>query len=170
MGNPPPPPPPNIPPLPDNDAEQPTTVRERLELHRRNPVCASCHSLMDPFGFALENFDVTGQWRDVDNGKSVDASGVMLDGSKMDGVVELRQALLNNSTQFATVFTERLLTYALGRGVDAPDRPAVRAIVREAAPDVRWSDIILGIVKSPSFQMNRTPGAEPRSGATVANR
>ena len=166
VGNPPPPPPPNIPPLPDNDAEQPTTVRERLELHRRNPVCASCHTLMDPFGFALENFDVTGQWRDVDNGKSVDASGVMLDGSKMDGVVERRQALLNNSTQFATVFTERLLTYALGRGVDAPDRPAVRAIVREAAPDVRWSDIILGIVKSPSFQMNRTPGAEP----TVANR
>ena len=170
VGNPPPPPPPNIPPLPDNDAEQPTTVRERLELHRRNPVCASCHSLMDPFGFALENFDVTGQWRDVDNGKPVDASGVTLDGSKMDGVVELRQALLNDSTQFATVFTERLLTYALGRGVDAPGRPAVRAIVREAAPDFRWSDIILGIVNSPSFQMNRTPGPEPRGGATVATR
>ena len=170
VANPPPPPPPDIPPLPDDDAERPTTVRERLELHRRSPVCASCHTLMDPFGFALENFDVTGQWRDVDNGQPVDASGVTLDGSKMDGVVGLRQALLANRTQFATVFTERLLTYALGRGVDAPDRPAVRAIVREAAPDFRWSDIILGIVESPPFQMNRTPGAEPRAGATVASR
>ena len=170
VANPPPPPPPDIPPLPDDDAERPTTVRERLELHRRNPVCASCHTLMDPFGFALENFDVTGQWRDVDNGQPVDASGEALDGSKMDGVVGLRQALLANRAQFATVFTERLLTYALGRGVDASDRPAVRAIVREAAPDFRWSDIILGIVESPPFRMNRTPGAEPRAVATVANR
>ena len=170
VANPPPPPPADIPALPANDAALPTTVRERLEQHRSNPVCASCHTLMDPFGFALENFDVTGQWRDVDNGIRVDASGAALDGSKMDGVVGLRQALLANRTQFATVFTERLLTYALGRGVDAPDRPAVRAIVREAAPDLRWSDIILGIVESPPFQMNRTPGADPQAVATVANR
>ena len=170
VANPPPPPPADIPPLPENDGELPTTVRERLEQHRANPVCASCHTLMDPFGFALENFDVTGQWRDVDNGIPVDASGVALDGSMMEGVVGLRRALLANRTQFATVFTERLLTYALGRGVEAPDRPAVRAIVREAAPDYRWSDIILGIATSPPFQMNRTPGAEPQAVATVANR
>ena len=170
VANPPPPPPADIPPLPENDGELPTTVRERLEQHRANPVCASCHTLMDPFGFALENFDVTGQWRDVDNGIPVDASGVALDGSLMDGVVGLRRALLANRTQFATVFTERLLTYALGRGVDAPDRPAVRAIVREAAPDFRWSDIILGIVESSPFRMNRTPGAEPAAAATVASR
>ncbi|MCY4025127.1 MAG: DUF1592 domain-containing protein [Acidobacteria bacterium] len=170
VANPPPPPPADIPPLPENDGELPTTVRERLEQHRANPVCASCHTLMDPFGFALENFDVTGQWRDVDNGIPVDASGVALDGSEMDGVVGLRRALLANRTQFATVFTERLLTYALGRGVDARDRPAVRAIVREAAPDFRWSDIILGIVTSSPFRMNRTPGAEPGATATVASR
>ena len=125
---------------------------------------------MDPFGFALENFDVTGQWRDVDNGIPVDASGLALDGSMMEGVVGLREALLANRTQFATVFTERLLTYALGRGVEARDRPAVRAIVREAAPDYRWSDVILGIVGSPPFRMNRTPGAESQVVATVANR
>ena len=88
----------------------------------------------------------------------------------MDGVVGLRQALMANRTQFATVFTERLLTYALGRGVEARDRPAVRAIVRDAAPDYRWSDIILGIATSPPFRMNRTPGAEPGAAATVASR
>ncbi len=173
VANPPPPPPADIPPLPENDAALPTTVRERLEQHRRNPVCASCHTLMDPFGFALENFDVTGRWREVDNGQPVDASGEALDGSTMDGVVGLRQALTANRTQFATVFTERLLTYALGRGVEARDRPAVRAIVRRTAPDFRWSDIILGIVESPLFRMNRTPrapGAEPQAAATVANR
>ena len=173
VANPPPPPPADIPPLPENDAALPTTVRERLEQHRRNPVCASCHTLMDPFGFALENFDVTGRWREVDNGQPVDASGEALDGSQMDGVVGLRRALTANRKQFATVFTERLLTYALGRGVEARDRPAVRAIVRQAAPDFRWSDIILGIVESPPFQMNRTPrapGAEPPAGATVASR
>ena len=182
VANPPPPPPADIPPLPENDAELPTTVRERLEQHRRNPVCASCHTLMDPFGFALENFDVTGRWREVDNGQPVDASGEALDGSQMDGVVGLRQALTANRTQFATVFTERLLTYALGRGVEARDRPAVRAIVREAAPDYRWSDIILGIVESPPFRMNRTPkpeqslepspeqSPEPGAVSTVASR
>ena len=170
VANPPPPPPADIPPLPENDGELPTTVRERLEQHRANPVCASCHTLMDPFGFALENFDVTGRWREVDNGIPVDASGVALDGSKMEGVAGLRRALLANRTQFATVFTERLLTYALGRGVGAGDRPAVRAIVREAAPDYRWSDIILGIATSPPFRMNRTPGAEPGAAATVASR
>ena len=170
VANPPPPPPADIPPLPENDGELPTTVRERLEQHRANPVCASCHTLMDPFGFALENFDVTGRWREVDNGIPVDASGVALDGSQMEGVVGLRQALLANRTQFAAVFTERLLTYALGRGVGAGDRPAVRAIVREAAPDYRWSDIILGIVTSPPFRMNRTPGGEPGAAATVASR
>ena len=170
VANPPPPPPADIPPLPENDGELPTTVRERLEQHRANPVCASCHTLMDPFGFALENFDVTGRWREVDNGIPVDASGVALDGSTMEGVAGLRQALLANRTQFATVFTERLLTYALGRGVGAGDRPAVRAIVRQAAPDYRWSDIILGIVTSPPFRMNRTPGDEPAAAATVASR
>ena len=170
VANPPPPPPADIPPLPENDGELPTTVRERLEQHRANPVCASCHTLMDPFGFALENFDVTGRWREVDNGIPVDASGVALDGSKMEGVAGLRRALLANRTQFATVFTERLLTYALGRGVGAGDRPAVRAIVREAAPDYRWSDIILGIATSPPFRMNRTPGAELGAAAAVASR
>jgi hypothetical protein len=157
LGAPPPPPPPNVPPLPASNAERPTTIRERLELHRRNAVCASCHSMMDPFGFALENFGVTGQWRDTDGGKPIDTSAVLLDGSKVEGVVGLRNALLKRGSQFVTVFTERLLTYALGRGVEAYDRPALRQIVREAAPhDYRYSDLILGIVQSGPFQMNRT--------------
>jgi hypothetical protein len=158
LGAPPPPPPPNVPPLPASTADRPATIRERFELHRRNAVCASCHSMMDPFGFALENFDVTGRWRETDNGKPLDTSAVLLDGTPIAGVVGLRHALLNRSAQFVTVFAERLLTYALGRAVAAGDRPALRKIVRDASlHDYRYSEMVLGIVRSLPFQMNRTP-------------
>jgi uncharacterized protein DUF1592/uncharacterized protein DUF1588/uncharacterized protein DUF1585/uncharacterized protein DUF1595 len=172
LGAPPPPPPPNVPPLPASTAERPSTIRERLELHRRNAVCASCHSMMDPFGFALENFDVTGKWRDTDSGKPIDTSAVLLDGTTIEGVVGLRNALLNRSAQFVTVFAERLLTYALGRAVEASDRSALRKIVRDASlHDYRYSEIILGIVRSLPFQMNRTlPKVERPTDQTVAIR
>jgi len=122
-----------------------------MELHRASPVCASCHARMDPLGFALENFDGLGSWR-----AGVDASGVLPDGTKIDGPVGLRQVLLDKKDQFVTTATERLLTYALGRGVEPYDMPAVRTIVRDAAPrDYRWSSIIMGVVTSVPFQMRR---------------
>ena len=169
LGAPPPPPPPNVPPFPESNVEVPSTVRERMEQHRRNPVCASCHSAIDPFGFALENFDVTGKWRDTDANAPVDASATMLDGTPVEGPIELRDAVLANGDLFATVFTEKLLTYALGRSVEYYDRPAVRKIVRQAAvDDYRWSAIIMGIVQSAPFRTNRTRPTDIQKDATVA--
>jgi len=158
LGAPPPPPPANVPPLPENVAGGGTlTVRERMEQHRANPVCASCHSRMDPLGFALENFDAIGKWRDADDdGTPIDASGVLPDGTSFRGPGELRDVLVAERGEFAMTVTEKLLTYALGRGVDAVDRPALRAIVRGAAThDYKWSAIIAGIVRSTPFQMRR---------------
>ena len=152
LGAPPPPPPPNVPPLKENE-EVPTTVRARLEQHRRNPVCATCHSRMDPLGFALENFDAIGQWRTIDGVAPVDSSGVLLDGTKFDGPAAFRKALLSHGEEFVGTVLEKLMTYALGRGVEYYDMPTVRKIRREAAPDYRWSSLILGIVKSTPFQM-----------------
>ena len=161
LGTPPPPPPPNVPALKeDAKSETPTSVRSRLEQHRRNPVCASCHSQMDPLGFALENFDAVGKWRTTATDASddpVDASGVMPDGTRFAGPAEFRAVLLSRQQQFVTTFTERLLTYALGRGVSYADRPAIRQLLRAAAPgNYSWSSIIVGIAKSPSFQMRRS--------------
>jgi mono/diheme cytochrome c family protein len=150
-----PPPPPNIPALEASAPEgRVLSVREMLEAHRANPVCASCHARMDPLGFSLENFDAIGQWRTTDAGKPIDASGVLLDGTKVDGPVALRRALVAQKEQFVRTVTAKLLTYSLGRGIEYYDDPAIRGIVRNAAADdYRWSSVILGIVKSAPFQM-----------------
>ncbi len=162
LGAPPPPPPADVPALEENDdGVHARSVRERLEQHRRSPVCASCHARMDPLGFALENFDAIGRWRETgDAATAIDASGTLPDGTAFSGPVEFRAALLNETYrgQFATTVTRKLLTYALGRGLEHSDAPAVRAITREAAPgDYRWSSLILGIVKSVPFQMRGAP-------------
>jgi Protein of unknown function (DUF1592)/Protein of unknown function (DUF1588)/Protein of unknown function (DUF1585)/Protein of unknown function (DUF1587)/Protein of unknown function (DUF1595) len=155
LGTPPPPPPPNIPSLAENKVgSQPTTVRERLAQHRANPVCASCHKTIDPLGLSLENFDATGFWREKSDGAVVDATSVTADGTKLDGVAGLRRLLLSKPEMFATTFTDKLMTYALGRGLDFDDAPSIRKIVREAAPDnYKVSSIVLGIINSPPFQM-----------------
>jgi hypothetical protein len=157
LGTPPPPPPPNVPPFPEADGKsQPTSVRARMEEHRKNPVCASCHSMLDPMGFALENFDAIGAWRTTEASAPIDASGALPDGSKFDGPATFRKALLANREAFMLTLTEKLLTYSLGRGAEYYDMPAVRAITREAASsDDRWSALILSLVKSMPFQMRR---------------
>ena len=155
LGTPPPPPPPNVPSLKDNKDTRAMTMRERMEQHRTNPVCASCHKLMDPLGFALENFDAIGKWRTKIGDNVIDVSGELPDGTKFQGPAELREILLNRREQFIDTLTEKLLTYALGRGVEYYDRPAIRKIMRVAAPDYRWSALTLGIVNSTPFQMRR---------------
>ena len=159
LGTPPAPPPPDIPPLPaGGEAGEPRTVRERLAQHRANPACAACHAPMDPLGFALENFDAIGRWRTSDAGFPVDASAVLADGlTAFDGPGGLRRVLLDRSEQFVETVAEKLLVYALGRGIEHHDRPVIRAIVREAAEDDhRWSSLILGIVESAPFRMRRS--------------
>ena len=159
LGTPPAPPPPDIPPLPARgEAGEPRTVRERLAQHRRNAACAVCHAPMDPLGFALENFDAVGAWRTRDAGLAVDASAVLADGTtSFDGPAGLRRVLLDRSEQFVETVTEKLLTYALGRGIEHYDRPVIRAITRAAREDDhRWSSLILGIVESTPFRMRRS--------------
>ena len=158
LGTPPPPPPPNVPELGDQpDSGQVTSLRERLEAHRVNPICANCHSRMDPIGFAFENFDAVGRWRETDNNVPIDSSGVLPDGTAFAGVSELRDVLLSRRNEFVTTVTQKLLTYALGRGTEYYDQPAIRTIVREAArDDHRWSAIILGVVRSIPFQMRKS--------------
>ena len=154
LGAPPPPPPPNVPPLPENDGTSaPTSLREKMEQHRANPVCASCHANLDPLGFALENFDAIGRWREDDDGAPID-SAITWNGTHIDGPAAFRDALLEQSEQeFVRTVAEKLLTYALGRGLDYLDAPTVRQIVREASrDDYRWSSLILGIVGSAPFQ------------------
>ncbi|HTB18770.1 MAG TPA: DUF1592 domain-containing protein, partial [Bryobacteraceae bacterium] len=156
LGTPPPAPPPNVPALKENnEGGKILSVRERLEEHRKSPACASCHKIMDPLGFALENFDAIGQWRaKSEDGAPIDASGVLLDGSKVDGPITLRASLMSRPDVFVSTLTEKLMTYALGRGVDYNDQPAIRAIVARAAADhYRFSDLVSGIVKSPAFRM-----------------
>lgn len=160
LGTPPPPPPPNVPSLAENKDTKSLTMRQRMEQHRANPACAVCHTRMDPLGFSLENFDATGRWRTASGeaGAPIDSSGVLPDGTKFDGPTGLRSILMSQPEQFVTAVTERLLTYALGRGVEYYDQPAIRRIVRGAAPsEYRWSSIIMGIVKSTPFQMRRAP-------------
>jgi hypothetical protein len=130
-------------------------MREKMLEHRVRPDCVQCHRLMDPIGFALENYDAIGLWRSHDEGTPVDASGELFDGTKVDGPAALQQWLAGYSPQFVRVTVEKLLTYALGRGVEYRDMPLVRAIARDAArQDNRFSALVLGIVKSPPFQMN----------------
>ena len=157
MGTPPPPPPPNVPPLKENDeTSKPRSVRELLEEHRKNPACSGCHSVMDPLGFSLENFDGIGEWRTKDQSGSIDASGQLADGTKVEGPVTLRQALMKHPEQFAGTVTEKLLTYALGRGLEFYDMPVVRGIVKDASRnDYKFSALIMGIVKSAPFQMRK---------------
>ncbi|HKF65156.1 MAG TPA: DUF1592 domain-containing protein, partial [Vicinamibacterales bacterium] len=152
------PPPPPIPgagvfaePAP---GEAPKTMREQMEAHRANPVCASCHKIMDPIGLSLENFDVVGAWRTEDVGAPIDASGQLIDGTRIDGIVTLRKALLAHPDVFVRTMTEKMLIYALGRGLDARDMPSVRAIMREAsARDNRFSSLVLAVVHSTPFTM-----------------
>jgi hypothetical protein len=168
LGAPPPPPPPNVPPLKENDGKsKPASLRERMEQHRSNPVCATCHSQMDPLGFALENFDPTGRWRDNDSGAAIN-SAIELDGVKIDGPKAFRDALVSiRGQEFIRTITEKLLTYALRRGVEHYDAPTVRQLVRDAArDDYRWSSIVLGIVKSLPFQMRKVQTPEETTSPT----
>jgi hypothetical protein len=133
------------------------SVRERLQEHRKNPACATCHAPMDPLGFALENFDAIGKWRTVDNGAPIDPSAALPDGSVLDGPAGLRAYLATREEQFARTVTKKLLTYALGRTMESQDLPLIRSITRGAAnDDYRWSSLILGIVNSAPFQMRRS--------------
>ena len=166
LNTPPPPPLPNVPTLEESTkdaATKPKTVRDQLELHRRNPTCASCHAVIDPVGFALENFDPVGQWRTADaDGTPLDTRGVLADGSKVDGPVALRKVILSRPDAFVTTLTERLMTYALGRGVEPSDMPVIRGIVRKAAPrNYALQAIIGGIVESAPFQMRTRLETEP---------
>jgi mono/diheme cytochrome c family protein len=155
LGTPPPGPPPDVPALKENEkGQKPKTMREQLAEHRANPTCASCHKIMDPIGFALENFDAVGAWRTEDAGVAIDTSGELSDGTKIDGVVALRKSILARPELFAGTMTEKLLIYALGRGLDEHDMPVVRGILRTAAAqDYRFSSLILGVVDSVPFQM-----------------
>jgi hypothetical protein len=155
LGIPPQPPPPNVPALKENaEGAKPLSLRERMEAHRRDAVCAGCHKVMDPVGFALENFDAIGRWRTKDDGVAIDPSGTLYNGVKVDGVVGLRDMIASRPETFVGVMTERLLTYALGRGLQYYDMPTVRKIVRRASSDnYRFSALVLGVVDSPAFQM-----------------
>jgi mono/diheme cytochrome c family protein len=153
-----PPPPPDVnTTLEEATAATPVSVRQMLERHRANPTCASCHSRMDPLGFSLENFDAVGQWRARDGDSPIDATGVLLDGTRVDGPAALRRAFVAQKEQFVRTVTAKLLTYALGREMEYFDAPAVRGIVRAAAADdYRWSSVIVAIVRSTPFQMRRS--------------
>jgi hypothetical protein len=156
LGTPPPAPPANVPPFEQTASAKPRTIRERLESHRANPSCASCHRTMDGLGFTLENFNAVGAWRQREVGGDVNASGTMTDGQTAVGVAGLRAALLKQPDVFVQTLSEKLMTYALGRGLQDYDMPVVRRIVRDAgAQDRRFSALVLGIVKSTPFQMRR---------------
>jgi hypothetical protein len=155
LGTPPPVPPPNVEINLEADpkAAKPNSLRERLEMHRTQPVCASCHKIMDPIGFSLENFDMIGKWRTTDGGVPINSSGVLVDGTPLNSPADLRKALLGRSDSFVTASTEKLLTYGLGRGIDYNDMPAVRTIVRDASKNGnRFSALVMGVVKSAPFQ------------------
>ena len=158
LGVPPQPPPPNVPALEESSGDgKVLSLRERMERHRANPVCAGCHKVMDPIGFALESFDGIGRWRNTQDGAPIDTSGTLFNGANVDGVVGLRQNLVAQPEIFVGVMTEKMLTYALGRGLEYYDMPAVRKIVRDAKTrDFRFSSIVLGIVRSTPFQMKET--------------
>jgi len=164
LASPPPAPPPNVPALEETkgaDAGVQLTTRQRMEQHRANPACTSCHRVIDPIGLALENFDVTGKWRIRDNGTPVDSVGDLYDGTKMAGPAGLRSALLKHQDMFVLSFTERLLTYSLGRRVEYFDMPAIRKITRDAAKqNHKFSAFVMGIVTSQAFQMSKADVVE----------
>jgi hypothetical protein len=170
LASPPPAPPPNVPTLEETKGVSETrvlTVRERMEQHRNNPACNSCHRVIDPLGLALENFDVTGQWRIKDGGSPIDPAGTLYDGSQISGPVGLRQALMKRSDVVVTSFTESLMTYALGRRVEPFDMPTIRKIVNDGKKNnYRVSSFIMGVINSPAFQMSRAEAVE----TTEANR
>jgi hypothetical protein len=159
LGTPPPAPPPNVPPFNETASG---TVRERMVQHRSNPACSGCHSVMDPVGFAMESFDAIGHSRTKDNGAPIDASGQLPDGTKVDGPASMITALAAHPEQFVRTMTAMMLTYALGRGLDYYDMPVVRSVAREASKgDYRFSELVLGVVKSPPFQMKvEKPGEQ----------
>jgi len=166
LGTPVPAPPQNVPPLPENaPGAKVLTMRERMVQHRANPVCAGCHQLMDPVGLSTENFDAIGRYRiQSEAGTPVDASGGLPDGSKFDGAIGLRKAVLKRPELFVTTLTEKLLIYALGRGLEYYDAPAVRTITRAAkATDYRFSSVVLGVVNSTTFRMRSA--AAPQAAA-----
>jgi hypothetical protein len=162
LGAPPPLPPANVPPLKDGkELTKAMTMRQRMEEHRANPVCASCHKMMDPVGFALENFDATGAWRAKESRVPIDTAGQFVDGSSIDGPIALRQTILKRPDNFVTTFTEKLLVYALGRGIDYHDMPTVRALVADSGrQNYRFSTIVLGIVRSAPFQQRMKVAAD----------
>jgi hypothetical protein len=161
VGSPPPPPPPDVPALAEADAAAPKTMRERMAAHRDNPICATCHNVMDPIGLALENFDAVGTWRTHDHGEAVDTAGQLADGTTVDGVVGLRDALLKRPDVLVRTATAKLLTYALGRGLAPRDMPAVRAIVRQAEGDgYKFETLIAAVVSSPVFTMREAEATE----------
>jgi uncharacterized protein DUF1588/uncharacterized protein DUF1592/uncharacterized protein DUF1585 len=158
IGAAPPPPPPNVPPLKETaEGGKVLSMRERMSEHRANPACAGCHQLMDPIGFSTENFDAIGRWRTREGDAAIDASGSLPDGTKFEGIAGLERALLKRPEMFVSTITEKLLTYALGRGLEYYDAAAVRRIVREGrAHDYQFSSLIVGIVHSTPFQMRRS--------------
>jgi hypothetical protein len=160
LNSPPPPPPPGIPTLEESAGKgEKLTMRQQVELHRKNAACASCHARMDPLGFALENFDAIGRWRTRDDGGEIDASAKLPNGTALAGPLGLRQFLISRPEQFVSATIARLLTYALGRELDARDQPAIRQIMRETeARGYRFQDVITAIVNSVPFQMRQTPG------------
>ncbi|HUQ87809.1 MAG TPA: DUF1592 domain-containing protein [Vicinamibacterales bacterium] len=174
LGSPPPPPPPNVPLLEETKAVEDgktLSTRERMEMHRKNPACNSCHRVIDPLGLALENYDVTGVWRIKDNGAVVDPVGDLYDGTKLDGPTALRNALLKHQDVFMLSFTESLMTYALGRRVESYDMPAVRQIVRDAkAKNYRFSAFISGVANSAAFRMGRVAPVETTTEDKTASR
>jgi hypothetical protein len=158
LSSPPPPPPANVPALDETTEDgQPRSMREAMEQHRVNPACATCHMLMDPLGFALENFDAVGRWRTLSESRTpIDATGQLPSGERFEGPAGLRAQVLKSPDQFVSTVTDKLLTYALGRGVEHYDAPTVRAIVRDAArDDYRFSSIVVGIVNSTPFQKRK---------------
>jgi hypothetical protein len=170
LASPPPAPPPNVPTLEETKGvaeARVLTVRERMEQHRNNPACNSCHRVIDPLGLALENFDVTGQWRIKDGGSPIDPAGTLYDGTEISGPTALRQALLKRSDVVVTSFTESLMTYALGRRVEPFDMPTIRKIVNDSKKsNYKMSSFIMGVINSPAFQMSRAEAVE----TTEANR
>jgi hypothetical protein len=158
LGMPPPPPPANVPSVKETTVAASLPIRERLAEHRASPSCASCHRLIDPVGFPLEQFDAVGRWRTLDEGRPVDAAGGLPDGSEFEGVAGLEKALLGRPELFVRTLVEKLLIFALGRAPDASDAPAIRKIVREArANNYRFSSLIVGLTTSVPFQMRRSP-------------
>ena len=154
LGTPPPPPPPNVPALEASATAKPRTLRQTMEAHRVNPTCASCHKLMDPYGFALENYDAVGSWREKDAGTAIDAKSELPDGTTVDGPVGVRTAILKHPDTFVNTMTEKLMTYAIGRSLEYTDMPTVRGIVRaSAAQHYTFTSLVMGIVNSPPFQM-----------------